>query len=143
VQTVATATDDPATARAVSDILDGLGRYVALAAQTIPLDEQANHLAGQPSAATLAQYRQATDLLKATLLPAARSLTDHNAQTLERTYQTHARAMLGLLLPSCHRKLPPGGRPRTSCALPDSTALDPPIQGRRPFGGRIAGAGSG
>jgi len=80
--------------QSVRDILDAFGRYQALAAQTILLDQQASHPAGQPPAAALAQYRQATDLLKATLLPAARDLADRNAQTLERTYQDQHGATL-------------------------------------------------
>src|SRR5258705_9249341 len=58
------------------------------------LDGQAGHPAGQPPVAALAHYRQATDLLKTSLLPAARELTDRNAQALERTYQSqHSRTL--------------------------------------------------
>ena len=86
-QAAAAADADPAAAQSIRDILNALGRYETLAAQTILLDAQTSHPAGQPSPATLAKYRDATDLLKATLLPAAQDLTDRNAQTLERTYQ--------------------------------------------------------
>src|SRR5262249_7936880 len=61
VQRVAATGQDPATVR---DLLDALGRYEALAARTILLDEQAHHLAGQPPAGALDGYRQAVDLLK-------------------------------------------------------------------------------
>jgi hypothetical protein len=79
---------DPASKRAIEAVLDSLGRYEALAAQTILLDQQINHPAGHPTAATLARYRQTTDLLKGELLPAAQRLTDQHAQELEATYQT-------------------------------------------------------
>jgi len=80
LQQAAVAAADPVTARIIRDVLDALGHYEALAAQTMLLDEQAGHPAGQPSAGALARYRQATDLLKSSLLPAARALTDRNAQ---------------------------------------------------------------
>lgn len=51
------------------------------------LDEQDSHPAGQPSAATLAKYREATDLLKSALLPASQGLIDRNSWILEGTYQ--------------------------------------------------------
>ncbi|MDQ7905214.1 hypothetical protein RB614_11835 [Phytohabitans sp. ZYX-F-186] len=82
-----TADADPEAARAVRDILDGLGRYETLAAQMVLLDEQESHPAGRPTASTLAKYREATDLLKAVLLPAAQGLIDRNSQILEETYQ--------------------------------------------------------
>ncbi|MFC5006287.1 hypothetical protein ACFPIJ_51765 [Dactylosporangium cerinum] len=87
LQQAAAAAADPVTAKSVRDILDGLGQYETLAAQTILLDQQADHAAGQASGAALAQYRLATDLLAAVLLPAARSLTEHHAEALERTYE--------------------------------------------------------
>ena len=94
LQQVAAASGDPAGGQRVRDILDAFGRYQALAAQTILLDQQVNHTAGQPPAAALARYRQATDLLKATLLPAARDLADRNARALELTYQSQHGAAL-------------------------------------------------
>ncbi|WP_238014935.1 hypothetical protein KZZ52_33215 [Dactylosporangium sp. AC04546] len=87
LQQAAAAAADPVTAQSVRDILDALGRYEALAAQTILLDQQTAHAAGQPPAAALDRYRQATDLLATVLLPAARGLTDHHADTLEQTYE--------------------------------------------------------
>jgi hypothetical protein len=92
LQRVAATSGDPATVR---DLLDGLGRYEALAARTILLDEQAHHLAGQPPAAVLDSYRQAVDLLKAQVLPAAQRLTDRQAKDLEDAYQQrHGEAVL-------------------------------------------------
>jgi hypothetical protein len=87
VRQAAAVATDPATQRAIDDVLDRLGSYEALAAQTILLDQQTPHPAGHPSAATLARYRQATDLLNTQLLPAALQLTDRHAETLEATYQ--------------------------------------------------------
>ena len=77
---------DPTGQQAVRSIVDYLGRYQALAAETILLDGQTPHPAGHPSAAALERYRQATDLLKTDLLPAASTLTDRNAQTLQASY---------------------------------------------------------
>jgi hypothetical protein len=86
-QAAKTAAVDNEATQAVRDILDALGRYETLAAQMILLDEQDAHPAGQPAATTLAKYREATDLLKKTLLTAAQGLIDRNSQILEDTYQ--------------------------------------------------------
>ena len=83
-----TAEADLAAAKAVRDILDALGRYETLAAQMILLDQQVSHPAGQPAQATLAKYRQATDLLKDSLLVAVQGLIDRNSRILEDTYQS-------------------------------------------------------
>jgi hypothetical protein len=88
VRHVAAAATDPTTAQTVGDVLDSLGGYEALAAQTILLDQQSIHPPGRPSPATLARYRQATDLLKNQLLPAAHRLTDQHAQALEASYES-------------------------------------------------------
>ena len=85
-QAAAAADADPRGAQNIRNILDALGQYETLAAQMIQLDGQADHPAGQPSQPTLVRYRQATDLLKATLLPAAQDLIDSNTRTLDRTY---------------------------------------------------------
>ncbi|GAA4263607.1 hypothetical protein GCM10022255_109680 [Dactylosporangium darangshiense] len=87
LQQAAAAANDPVTAQRVRDLLDALGRYETLAARTLLLDEQHPHPAGDPPAAALAEYRQATDLLAGTLLPAARDLGDHHAAALAGTYQ--------------------------------------------------------
>ncbi|MEU7876490.1 hypothetical protein, partial [Dactylosporangium sp. NPDC049140] len=93
LQRAAAAADaDSAAAQSIRDILDALGDYETLAAQVLLLDGQANRPAGRPPQAALVLYRQATDLLKARLLPAAQALTDRNAAILERTYQ-HQRGL--------------------------------------------------
>ena len=88
--------NDPTGQQAVRNILDFLGRYQALAAETILLDGQAPHPAGHPPAAALELYRQATDLLKTNLLPAADTLTDHNAQTLQTSYTSQRGVLVTL-----------------------------------------------
>ena len=80
----------------VRNILDYQGRYQALAAETILLDGQAPHPAGHPPAAALDRYRQATDLLKTSLLPAADALTEHNAQTLQTSYTSRRGTLVTL-----------------------------------------------
>jgi hypothetical protein len=87
LQQAAAAATDRDSQQAVRDVLDRLGQYEALAAQTILLDEQVQHAAGHPPAAALASYRRATDLLATSLLPAAQMLTDRNTRALEDTYQ--------------------------------------------------------
>lgn len=86
-QAAATAAD-PATQQSVDDLLDVLGRYEALAAATVLLNEQTPHAAGRPAPAALGRYRQATDLLRTRLLPAAAKLTDQHAQALEMRYRS-------------------------------------------------------
>lgn len=83
--TVTTAAD-PAAQRAVSSVLDALGRYEALASEAILLDQRGADPAGQPSADVLQYYRQATDLMRTEVLPAADSLTNANANTLNAIY---------------------------------------------------------
>jgi hypothetical protein len=96
LQQAAAAATDPGTRQAIRDVLDQLGRYEALAAQAILLDGQPSHSAGHSPAAALASYRQATDLLAGSLLPAAQALSDRNARALEDTYQSQRGATLTL-----------------------------------------------
>ncbi|GAA3024069.1 hypothetical protein GCM10020229_39240 [Kitasatospora albolonga] len=77
---------DPAGQLAVRTVLGELGRYEALVARAQLLADQAGAPAGQPSAETLEAYRQATDLLRQELLPAAGQVTAANAATVDRTY---------------------------------------------------------
>src|SRR6202161_480402 len=76
----------PAAQRAVSSVLDALGRYEALAADAIVVNQRGNDPAGRPSAATLSYFQQATDLMSTTVLPAAASLTTANARALDASY---------------------------------------------------------
>src|SRR5580693_9920788 len=90
-QVAVTAAADPAAQRAVSSVLDALGRYEALAADAILVNQRGNDPAGRPSAATLSYFQQATDLMSATVLPAAASLTTANASALDTSYN-HGRS---------------------------------------------------
>jgi hypothetical protein len=82
----AEATVDPAAAQSIRALLDALGSYEALAAQVTLISGQGNQLPGKPSPAVLALYTQATDLLRAQLLPASQDLTNRNAAILQNTY---------------------------------------------------------
>ena len=68
-------------------LLDDLGRYEALAGEAMYLDGQGPGQPGRPPAAALVLYRQATDLLRSGILPAAHALTDQNTTALDGTYQ--------------------------------------------------------
>ncbi|WP_460341079.1 hypothetical protein [Actinoallomurus acanthiterrae] len=93
-QAAAVGAGDPAAQRAIRTVLDALGRYEGLTAQAILVDGDAHHAAGRPSPTALGLYRQATDLLKKQLLPAAAGLTEANSGALERAYQAkHAQAV--------------------------------------------------
>lgn len=69
----------------ISPVLDPLGQYESLAGQAIELDA-ANPVPGRPGTAALDRYRQATDLMRTRLLPAAQTLTRRNAAVLDRSY---------------------------------------------------------
>ncbi|TQF02866.1 hypothetical protein E6W39_12100 [Kitasatospora acidiphila] len=87
--------DDPNGQRAVQTVLDQLGQYEALVARARLLEDQAHAPAGQPSADALAAYRQATDLLRQQLLPAADQVTAASAATVDRTYTAQRSAITG------------------------------------------------
>jgi hypothetical protein len=72
--------------RPLRSVLDGLGRYEALAGEAMYLDGQGARQPGRPPAAALVLYRQATDLLQGSILPSARSLTAANAADLDSAY---------------------------------------------------------
>jgi hypothetical protein len=93
-QVTVTAAADPTAQRAVSSVLDALSRYEALAADAILTNERGGDRAGRPSAATLDYYRQATDLMRNAVLPAAAALTSANATALDRAYGQHRSAAL-------------------------------------------------
>ncbi len=85
-QAAAVAGDDPATGRALRSLLDGFGRYEALTAGAVLVDGETPHPVGEPRAGALAQYRQATDLLKSDVLPAADNLINANRTVVDRAY---------------------------------------------------------
>ncbi|WP_280665255.1 MULTISPECIES: hypothetical protein [unclassified Kitasatospora] len=78
--------NDPAGQRAVQSVFGELGQYEALVARAQLLEDQAKAPAGKPSADALDAYRQATDLLRQQLLPAAGQVTAANAATVDRVY---------------------------------------------------------
>jgi len=86
----------PSAQQTLRSVLDGLGRYEALAGEAMYLDGQGQ--AGRPPATALALYRQATDLLQTGILPSAYGLTGQNAAVLNRAYQAgRSTAQLGTL----------------------------------------------
>jgi hypothetical protein len=98
-QVAVTAAADPAAQRAVSSVLAALGRYEALAADAIVVNQRGHDRAGRPSAATLSYFQQATDLMSTTVLPAAASLTTANASALDTSYdQDRSTAAAGQVL---------------------------------------------
>ena len=98
-QVAVTAAADPAAQRAVSSVLDALGRYEALAADAIVVNQRGHDPAGRPSAATLGYFQQATDLMSMTVQPAAASLTTANASALDMSYnQDRSTATSGQVL---------------------------------------------
>lgn len=106
-QAAAAAGDDRIAAPAVRAVLDGVTRYEALAAQAVLADGRKPHPPAEPPHEALLLYRQATDLMKSGVLPAAARLIQANASMLDRTYRTeHAAArhteaevaVLGVLL---------------------------------------------
>ncbi|MBD0694787.1 hypothetical protein [Streptomyces sp. CBMA123] len=80
------AAGDPSGQRAVQLVLGRLGSYEALVARAQLLEEQAKAPAGQPSPAALDAYRQASDLLRSQLLPAADQVTAANEATVDHVY---------------------------------------------------------
>jgi hypothetical protein len=92
LQAAELAADDPTEQRTVQAVLDGLGRYEALAARALLLDEQAGHAAGPPPERVLALYRQATDLMRLDLLPKAYNLTLDSGTIVRRTYEAERSA---------------------------------------------------
>jgi hypothetical protein len=80
----------------VRSVLDGLGQYERLASQAMVLDQQANRPPGPPTAAVIAVYRQATDLMKLRLLPQAYNLTLAGGATVREAYEAkHSAASSG------------------------------------------------
>ena len=77
----------PSAQQSLRSVLDGLGRYEALAGEAMYLDGQGSGQPGRPPAAALILYRQATDLLQGSILPSAHGLTNQNAAVLDDAYQ--------------------------------------------------------
>jgi hypothetical protein len=85
-QALAASGSDAAGQRELRSVLDGVGQYEALAADALLTDQQARSSVGRAPAAALAYYRQATDLMRTSILPAVSSLTAVSASTLNASY---------------------------------------------------------
>jgi hypothetical protein len=97
-QAAVVAGSNPSAQRAVTAVLNGLGQYEALAGEAMYLDGQATAPPGRPPAAALALYRQATDDMRTSILPAASSLTSANAAALSSAYEsTRGTALTGIV----------------------------------------------
>ncbi|MGW2249960.1 hypothetical protein ACWCXH_07140 [Kitasatospora sp. NPDC001660] len=86
---------DPASQHAVQRVLGELGSYEALVARAQLLEDQAKAPAGKPSEDALAAYRQATDLLRRQLLPAADQVTAANEAVVDHVYSQQRSALSG------------------------------------------------
>jgi hypothetical protein len=86
LQVAATAAGNPAAERAAGSVLNALGQYETLAADAIQVNAAGHDPAGQPSQATLGYYRQATDLMANSVLPAAQALATDNHDALDTAY---------------------------------------------------------
>lgn len=81
----AAVTDSDLSAQRIRDLLDQLGRYGALAARTVQLNDLDGAPNGKPSARTLVEYREATDVL-ARMLVDAQQLATINSAVLHQDY---------------------------------------------------------
>ncbi|MEY9967830.1 hypothetical protein ABIA33_005910 [Streptacidiphilus sp. MAP12-16] len=80
------AAGDVTVQQALAAVLDGMGSYQDLAARAMELNDRSHAGAGHPDPTALALYRQATDLMRTTLLPAADRLVQANNDAFNRTY---------------------------------------------------------
>lgn len=78
--------NDPAAQAALLKVLDGLGQYEDYAARATALNDQARASEGHPDPQALAAYRQATDLMRTALLPAAYRLINADDTAYTATY---------------------------------------------------------
>lgn len=85
--------DDQAERRTIQSVLDGLGRYEQLVARALLLNSQSPHPAGEPPAAAVEVYRDATDLMRDVLLPQAYNLTLESGTIVRRTYEEESNAV--------------------------------------------------
>jgi len=74
-------------------VLDGMGSYQDLAARAMELDDVAHAGTGHPDPAALAEYRQATDLMRTTLLPAADQLVQADNDAFNHSYASERSAL--------------------------------------------------
>jgi hypothetical protein len=89
---------DPAAQAQLVRVLDGLGRYQQDAARATALNDQARAPEGHPTPAALTAYRQATDLMRTALLPAAYRLITADDSAYTRTYDADRATLADLRL---------------------------------------------
>ena len=82
------AAGDTRVQRALGSVLDGMGSYDDLAARAMELNDHAGARSGRPDPAALAEYRQATDLMRTSLLPAADQLLQADNNAFDTAYNT-------------------------------------------------------
>ena len=85
-QAIGASGSDPAAQKSIQSLLDGLAAYEGDAADVRLLESQSSAPAGRPDAAVLAEYDQASDLMRNTLIPAANTLILSNNKALDDTY---------------------------------------------------------
>jgi hypothetical protein len=79
--------------KAAQGELDALGQYEALVARMDEQEATAKAAPGRPPADALATYRQATDLLRAQLLPGADQVASANASAVNQRYSDEQSAL--------------------------------------------------
>jgi hypothetical protein len=94
VQAAQLAGEDPVQQYMVYSVINGLSEYEQLIAQAMVLDERAGHAAGPPPQQVIDLYQNATDLMKAELLPKASNLTMGSAIIVNETYEAKRAAVL-------------------------------------------------
>jgi hypothetical protein len=87
-QAAITEAGNAAAQREIRSIIDGIGQYEALAADAMLSDQRAPDAAGRATAASVAYYRQATDLMRTGILPEVGALTTVSASALDAGYQS-------------------------------------------------------
>jgi len=86
-QAMVTESGDAAAQRDLRSVLDRIGTYETLAADALLTGQRAGAAAGASHAASVAYYRQATDLMRTGILPTVDALTSVSASRLNATYQ--------------------------------------------------------
>jgi hypothetical protein len=89
-QATLSASGDTAVQNALANVLDGMGDYDGLAARAMELNDYRNASSGHPDPIALAQYRQATDLMRNTLLPAADRLLQADNAAYNSSYASRS-----------------------------------------------------
>jgi len=85
-QAIAASGTDSTTQNSIQTLLDGLATYEGYVADVRLLEAQSAAPAGRPDAAVLAEYDQAADLMRNTLIPAANALILDNDKALDDIY---------------------------------------------------------